>query len=103
MYINWVVKSRYCVKKEGTRVQGISISLTWLLGQQVYMVEIIDIMDIGNIADVTDIANIMNIANIAKEVGRQNMVEIGRCVLGGTGVSCNSTPPLNLSFCDIGL
>ena len=67
--------------------------LTWLLNQQVYGVEIIDITNIGNIADIIDIANITDIANIAnimKEVGRRNMVEIGRCVLGITGVSRNT-------------
>ena len=81
------------------------ISLTWLLGQQVYGAEIVDITNIGNIVDITEIANIAdiaNIANIAKEAGRRKIVEIGRCVLGVTGVSYNSTP-LNSSFCEIGL
>ena len=59
------------------------ILLTWLLGQQVHGAEIVDI---GNITD---------IANTAKETGRRNMVEIGRCI-GVTGVSCDSTPLLNL-------
>ncbi len=86
------------------------MSLTWLLGQQVYRAEIVDITNIGNIVDVidigniTDISNIANIANIAKEAGRRNMVEIGGCILGVTAVSYNSTPPLlNLSFCKMGL
>ena len=61
--------------------------------------EIVGIANIGNIVDVIDIANI---TNIAKEAGRQNTVEIDRCILGVTGVSCNSTPPLNLSFCKTG-
>ena len=63
-----------------------------------------DITNIGNIADVTDIANITditNITNIAKEAGRWNIVEMGRCVLGVTGVSRDSTTPLNSSFCEM--
>ena len=63
------------------------ISLTWLLGQQVHRAEIVDITNIGNIADVTDIANI---ANTAKEIGRRNTVEMGRCI-GVTGVSRDSS------------
>ena len=55
-----------------------------------------EIVDITNIAHITDIANI---ANIAKEAGRQNIVEMGGYILGVTAVSCNSTPPLNSSFC----
>ena len=48
-----------------------------------YRAEIVNITNIGNIADITDIAN------IAKEAGRQNMVEMGGCILGVTGVPCN--------------
>ena len=51
-------------------------------------------MDVTDIANIMDIANIANIANIVKEAGRRNIVEMGVCVLGVTGVSHNSTPSL---------
>jgi hypothetical protein len=101
-----------------------------LLGQQVLragiinilsivnIVDIIDVMDIAiYIADIAidiidiamDIVDIMNIIDIVDCCGYYRLdivniaVEIGRHVKSVIGVFCDSNPPLNSSFCEIGL
>ena len=69
---------------------------------------IVNIADIANVVDIsTDIADIgMDIADIGMDIAdiaTNIAVETGRCVQGVTGVSCDSTPPLNSSSCEIGL
>ena len=63
-------------------------------------------MDIANIADiVTDIAAIMDIVmDIVSIVDIADwMLQIlWRCIQGVIGVSCDNTPPLNLSSCEMG-
>jgi len=63
MYINCIIKSRRCIRKEGKKVQEGAYTVYLLLDQQVYRAEVTDIWilrilqaDIVNIANITDIA-----------------------------------------------
>jgi len=58
MYINYVIKSRHYIRKEGKRVQEGVYTIYLLLGQQVHRAEVTDILDIADIADITDITDI---------------------------------------------
>ena len=77
--MDYVIKSRRYIRKEGKKVQrrSIYISGIWLLGQQVLKAGITDVSGIINITDIiddadiaTDIADIVNIADIADRMLR---------------------------------
>jgi len=63
MYINCVIKSRHCVRKEGKKVQEGVYTVYLLLGQQVHRAEVTDIRILRILrADIVNIANIVDIA-----------------------------------------